>query len=140
MGLLESRRELLSLLFDRAVPLRTEEEWNEVEDYAYRWFADLKVEESADTFDGAFGDQRMTLRCILEERHTGHFYPTHVALKEGGMWDNSERKIRTMQGIPGMQARMKSENFFGAGARRRDLRAEDRSRWRGPAKAQVRLR
>ncbi len=120
MGLSESRRELADLLVERAVALRTDEEWADVEDYAYRWFADLKVAESADTFEDAFGDNRMTLRCILEERHIGHYTPTHVALREGEMWKNTEGTIKTMQGIPGMQARMTADNFFGVGARDRE--------------------
>jgi hypothetical protein len=118
MGLTESRAALWTLMFDDGAPLHTEAEWKDVEDVVLRWFVDVKAEESDDTFAEAFRDHRMTVRAILQERHTGHYVPEHVMTRTE-MQGNPTGAIKTMQGIPGMRERMTASNFFGDGARAR---------------------
>ncbi len=113
MSLESARRDMTSLLFDKAYRIRTEEEWKFIEDFAVRWFSALKVEESYETFNDAFKDNRMTIRAILQTRQAGH-YKEKVPIK-GKESEGGKREIKTMQGIPGVQARMNDANLFGQG-------------------------
>ena len=138
MGLDESRQRMWEILIEKGYVIETEEDWLKVEDIVRSWFADVKVEESAETFHGAFKDSRMTVRAILQERHAGHYAPEKLEHKTKGMAENKNwqyvgggqqvllpaipsskveaGQVRTMQGIPGMKERMDSSNFFGVGA------------------------
>lgn len=113
MSLDSARRDMTTLLFDKAYQIRTEEDWKGIEDYATRWFAALKVEETYETFNDAFKDNRMTIRAILQTRQAGH-YKEKVPIK-GIESEGGKREIKTMQGIPGVQARMNDANLFGQG-------------------------
>jgi hypothetical protein len=77
-----------------------------------RWFTDVKVEESRDTFYKAYKDSRMTVRAILESRQTGHYAPTTpVRIRGDPDGVKGERYIRTMQGVAGVKARMDDSNW-----------------------------
>jgi hypothetical protein len=87
-----------------------------VESLVWRWFGDVKEEESRETWASAFWDSRMTVRNILEDRRTGYYSNggAMVDIRRSGA-QNAERPrgfyIRTMQGIAGVQERMNIRNY-----------------------------
>jgi hypothetical protein len=118
MSLESDRLNMNLLLFDLAYSFKTEQDWRVAQDYVLRWFASLKVDESYETFDEAFQDSRMTVRCILQTRQAGYYeekVPIRGKESEGGV-----RTIKTMQGVPGIKERMAPSNFFGEGAENRE--------------------
>lgn len=118
MALEMSRRQMTELLFEEAIEIRSETDWQQVEDLVLTWFIDLKAAESNEEFYPAFTQSRMTVRCILEERHTGYYEPEKVMHLTKGIQENSF-DLKTKQGIEGTKDRMKYENFFGDGKRQR---------------------
>lgn len=110
MGLEQSRAAVEDLLVGKsALSLRTEGEWNTAEDIVLRWFADVKVAESNDTFQAAFQDSRMTMRAILEERQSG-YWRQKVPIR-GADTDAGVRDLKSMYGVAGIKERMDSSNF-----------------------------
>lgn len=133
MALPESRARLRELIEGpNAVPFSTEKDWENVQDAVLTWFVDLKLEESRDTFNKAFQESRMTIRAIQEGRH-GAFEPTskpkneyyyeYVTKVRGEKGDEKkDRQVKTMQGVPGIQARMTPDNFRLQGPNIRSLK------------------
>jgi hypothetical protein len=124
MGLDESRRVVWDALIKQGYYIETESDWLEAKDMLLSWFVDVKAAESDDTFHEAFKDDRMTLRCILEERHTGHYVPEKIAPKGRGQLQDNVAGIRQMQGIAGMKERMTHTNYFGHGGKLREEKAK----------------
>lgn len=114
MGLEQSRAEVEELLVGKsASSLRTEEEWRGAQDVVLRWFADVKVAESMDTFQAAFQDSRMTMRAILEDRQTG-YWRQKVPIR-GADSDAGVRDLKSMYGVAGIKERMVATNFQAQG-------------------------
>lgn len=118
MNLESTRNDLIELLIKNAAPLRTEDDWLVAGDYVRRWFADLKMAESDEKFQEAFLDSRMTVRCILQTRQTGH-YSEKVPIR-GHEGEGGVRTVKTMQGVAGIKARMNSSNFSVEGRENRE--------------------
>lgn len=114
MGLEQSRADVEELLVGKAASsLRTEEEWSGAQDVVMRWFADVKVAESTDTFQAAFQDSRMTMRAILDDRQTG-YWQQKVPIR-GADTDAGVRDLKSMYGVAGIKERMVASNFQAQG-------------------------
>lgn len=124
MGLEQTRKLVWDTLITKGYYIETEADWLQVKDMILSWFVDVKAAESEDTFYKAYKDNRLTLRCILEERHTGHYTPPSIAPKGKGELVKNEAGIKTMQGIAGMKERMTHTNFFGHGGKLRQEKAK----------------
>jgi len=120
----QSRKLVWDTLIKPGYYIEKESDWLQVEDMVLDWFVDVKAAESDDDFYKAYKDNRLTLRCILEERHTGHYQPDTIAPKGSGSLQDNTKGIKTMQGIAGMKERMTYTNYFGHGGKLREEKAK----------------